>query len=162
ASGSSIRPRLWLSSVGLSKSAMAKPYRSAGKTRESAGPYPRALRAQTVATKARRSHQLHGPQSRIRHDIEFDPVALLDCEDGGLVGAPGEADEQGVAGADDCHPGEEDAEQAGDEGAGADRPEAPERDPGRGLGRQARRGLGLGEGVAKAVGGALWPPQVEP
>jgi MFS family permease len=84
-------------------------------------------------------------ERRGRLDVEADSVALLDRGDGSLPAAPGEGDEDRVAGSDrgDLRP---DPGQPGrDQGEGADRPQPLKGDPPGALRRQARRRPGAGE-----------------
>jgi MFS family permease len=98
-----------------------------------------------VAAEAGGSDEPDRLERRGRLDVEADSVALLDRGDGGLAAAPGEGDEDRVAGTDrgDLRP---DPGQSGrDQGEGADRPQPLEGDPPRALRRQARRRAGAGE-----------------
>src|SRR5262249_24939268 len=116
---------------------------------------------EAVAAQPRGADELDRAQGRVRDDVELDAVALLDPEGGGLVGAHRERREEGEAGADRGDPGVEDAEDPGRDLGQPDRPEPAEGDPRRRLVRQGGGGLGAGQGVADAVGGALGPPQAE-
>ncbi len=93
-----------------------------------------------VAVEPGRAHEANGLEGRGRLDVEADAVALLDRGDGALAAAPGERDQDRVAGADrgDLRP--DPARGADQQGEGADRPQAHEGDPAGGLGRQMRRG----------------------
>ncbi len=75
-----------------------------------------------------------------RLDVEAHPVASLDRGDSALATAPGERDQNRVSGADRGHLGPDPAGAADQEREGADRPQAHERDPARGLGGQVGRG----------------------
>src|SRR6476646_10098772 len=114
-----------------------------------------------TAPQPRRPHQLDRAQGVAGDDVELDAVAVLDAEDGGLAGVPGEGDDQCVAGADGGDAGEEDAEGAGGDRGEGDRPEAGEGDPGRALVGQRGGDPGAGEGVADVVGGAARAAEVD-
>ncbi len=93
-----------------------------------------------IAVEARRADQLHRLEARGGLDVEADAVAVLDPDDGRLAAAPEQRDQDRVAGADRRHLRPEPSGDARGEPEGADRPEAPEGDPRRGVGRQAGRG----------------------
>ena len=76
---------------------------------------------------------------------------MLDGEDGGLAGMPGESHQEGIAGAYYCHAGEEDAEDACCEGGDADGPEAAEGYAGRGLLGEGGGGAGFGDPGGRAA-----------
>ncbi|MDX6582642.1 MAG: hypothetical protein QOI10_1826 [Solirubrobacterales bacterium] len=92
-----------------------------------------------VAIKAGGADQLHRLERRGGLDVEAHAVAVLDRDDGVLAPAPGERDQDRVAGADRRDLGSDQAGHADHEGEGADRPEPHERDPARTLRRQAGR-----------------------
>ena len=99
----------------------------------------RLRRGGPVAVEARGAEQADGLERVRGLDVEADPVARLDRGDGALATAPGERDEDRVAGADRRHLGPEPAGDAHQEREGADRPQPHERDPGRRLGREVGR-----------------------
>ncbi len=93
-----------------------------------------------VAIETGGADQLHGLESRRGFDIEANAVAVLDRDHGMLAAAPGERDQNRVAGADRGDLRGEDARDPDQQGEGADRPQARERDPARALRGQAGRG----------------------
>jgi MFS family permease len=100
----------------------------------------RSLRGRwSVPVQARGADQPQRLQPRRRLDVEPDSVAFLDRGHRGLAAAPGEGDEDRVAGADRRHLRPHPGEAADDQREGSDRPEPQERDPARALGRQAGR-----------------------
>jgi MFS family permease len=107
-----------------------------------------------VAAEAGRAHELDRGEGRRRLDVEAHPVALLDRGDGLLAAAPGERDEDRVAGADGGHLRPDPCEPGGDEGERPDRPKPLERDPARALNRQARRRPRRGERPRHRLTGA--------
>jgi MFS family permease len=111
----------------------------------------RAVQSQ-VALEAGRADQAKRGEGRRGLDVEADPVALLDRQDGLLAPAPQQRHADGVAGADgrDLRPGPGQA--ARDEREDADRPEPLEREAGRALGRQAGRGARRGEDGRHGLG----------
>src|ERR1700760_1508908 len=114
-----------------------------------------------VAAESRGADELDRFEGAAGDDEEADAVALLDRLDGRLAGVPGEADDEGVAGADDRDAGEEEAEAAGDDRGEGDRPEALDRDPGGRLGGEGGGGFRPGERRPDVIAGALRPPQPE-
>ncbi len=92
-----------------------------------------------VAIQAGGADQLHGLEGGGGLDVEAHPVAVLDRDHRVLAAAPRERHQDGVAGADRGDLRGEDAGDPDQQGEGADRPQAHERDPARGLGRQAGR-----------------------
>jgi MFS family permease len=112
-----------------------------------------------VAVEAGGADQPHGLNGRGRLDVEADAVALLDRGDGLLPPAPGEGDEDRVAGADRGDLGPAPAGRAGKERECPDRPEAADRNPGRALGRQAGRRSRRGEHGSDRVAGAGRAPE---
>jgi len=122
----------------------------------------RRLRARRpVAVEAGSAHKADRLEGRGGLDVEADPVAFLDRGDGALAPAPGERDRDRVAGADRRDLGPEPAGTAGEEGEGADRPEAKEGDPGRALRRQAGRRSRAGENPAHRIRRARRAPEPE-
>ena len=98
-----------------------------------------------LAVEPRGAQQLDRLEGRGGLDVEADPVAVLDRGDGALTAAPGERDQDRVAGADRGNLRREDAGDPDQQGEGADRPQPHERDPARALRRQAGRGACAGE-----------------
>ena len=96
-------------------------------------------RGGAVAVEAGGADQLHGLKRGRRFDVEPNPVAVLDRDDGVLAAAPGERHQDPVAGADRGDLRGEDSGNPDQQREGADRPQAHERDPARALGRQAGR-----------------------
>jgi len=92
-----------------------------------------------VAVKARGAQEANGLEGVGGLDVEADAVARLDRSNGALATAPGERDQDRVAGADrrDLRP--EPARAANEQSERADRPQPHERDPGRRLGREVGR-----------------------
>ncbi len=107
-----------------------------------------------VAAEAGRAYEPDRGEGRRRLDVEADPVALLDRGDGLLAAAPGERDEDRVAGADRGHLRPDPREPGGDERYRPDRPKPLERDPARALNRQARRRPRRGERLGHRLTGA--------
>jgi MFS family permease len=93
-----------------------------------------------VAVQAGRPDELHGLDGRGRLDVEADAVAILDRDDRVFAAAPGQRDEDRIAGADRRNLRSQDSGDADEQREDADRPQAHERDPARALRRQARRG----------------------
>ncbi len=93
-----------------------------------------------VAIEAGGAHQANGLEGRGRLDVEADPVARLDRLDGALATAPGERDQDRVAGADRRHLRPDPARSADQDREGADRPQAHERNPAGALAGQMGRG----------------------
>jgi MFS family permease len=93
-----------------------------------------------VTVEAGRAHQADGLEGRGGLDVEADAVALLDRGDRALATTPGKRDEDRVAGTDRRHLRQEPADRADHQRERSDRPQAHERDPGRGLGGQVGRG----------------------
>ncbi len=94
----------------------------------------------TVAVEAGGPDQLHRLERRRGLDVETDAVAFLDRGDGVLATAPGERNQDRVAGADRRDLGGKPAGDPDQQGEGTDRPQPHERDPARALRRQAGRG----------------------
>jgi len=107
-----------------------------------------------VAAEARGANEPHRAERRGGLDVEADPVAVLDRADGLLPPAPGERDQDRVAGADrgDLRP--DPGEAGGDEREGADRPQPLEREPARAVGREARRRPRRGQHPSHRLAGA--------
>ena len=104
------------------------------------GRWRRGLRPRRpVAVEARRADQLHWLERRGGLDVEADSVALLDRRDGALASAPGERDQDRVAGPAPGDLGPDPARDSDREREQEHRPQTPERDPARGLRRQAGR-----------------------
>jgi MFS family permease len=99
-------------------------------------------RGRAVAVEAGGADQLHRLEGGGQLDVEANTVAVLDRDDGLVATAPGERDQDRVAGADRGHLRREDARHPDQQREGADRPQAHERDPARALRRQAGRGAG--------------------
>ena len=98
-----------------------------------------------VSLKARGADQPDGAERRGRLDVEPDAVALLDGRDGLVAAAPGEGDEDRVAGADGGDLRPDPGQPGAEDGEHADRPKPLERDPARALGREAGRRSRRGE-----------------
>jgi MFS family permease len=110
------------------------------------GRWSRGLRARwPLPVEAGGADQLHRLQRRGGLDVEAHSVALLDRGHRSLPGAPGERDQDRVAGADrrDLRPNPPGGANADREGE--DRPQTPERDPAWALGGQAGRRARPGE-----------------
>ncbi len=119
----------------------------------------RLRRRPAVAIQAWRANQLHRLERRTGLDVEAHPVALFDRRDGVLAPAPGERDQDRVAGADRRDLG---GDQAGDPGRKreeADRPKPHQRDPARTLRRQAGRGARPCEQPGNRLGRARRTPE---
>jgi MFS family permease len=93
-----------------------------------------------VAIEAGGTDQLHRLEGGRGLDVEAHAVAVLDRDHGVLAAAPGERDQDRVAGADRGDLRGEPAGDPGEQGEGADRPESHEGDPAGALGGQAGRG----------------------
>jgi MFS family permease len=119
-------------------------------------------RGGAVAVEAGGADQLHGLQGGRELDVEADPVAGLDRGDGVLAAAPGERDQDRVAGADRRHLGGKPARRPNQQGEGTDRPQAHERDPARALRRQAGRGAGACEQPRDRVRGPRRAAEPDP
>ncbi|HEX2129638.1 MAG TPA: MFS transporter [Solirubrobacterales bacterium] len=115
-----------------------------------------------IAVETRGADQLDRLERRGGLDIEADTVAFLDRGDGGLASAPGQRDQDRVAGADcgDLRP--RPAEDSCGERERANGPQADEGDPARAFGREAGRRPRGGEGVAHRLGRARRAPEREP
>jgi MFS family permease len=100
----------------------------------------RSGRGGAVTVEPGGADQLHRLEGGGRLDVEANSVALLDRGDSVFATAPGERDQDRVAGADRRHLGSEPTGGAHQQGEGADRPQTHERDPARALRRQAGRG----------------------
>jgi MFS family permease len=118
-------------------------------------------RGSSVTTEPGSADQLDRGEGRGRLDVEADSVALLDGRDGLLAAAPGERDQDRVAGADrgDLRP--DPCEARGDQGEDADRPEPLKRDPARAVQRQARGRTRSCEHPGQGLAGALRAPERE-
>jgi MFS family permease len=115
-----------------------------------------------VTLQAGGADQLHGGERRAGLDVEPGSVALLDRGDGLLSPAPGERDQDRVAGADRRDLGPDPGEAGGNKGKDADRPQPLERDPARALQRKARGRSRRGERPGHRLPGSVRPPQPEP
>jgi len=98
-----------------------------------------------VAGEPRRPDQLDRAEGRRGLDVEPDPVPLLDRGDGLVAAAPGQRDQDRVAGADGGDLRPDPGEAGADEREQPDRPQPLKRDPARALDRQARRRSRRGE-----------------
>jgi MFS family permease len=118
----------------------------------------RVRRRGPVAVEARGADQPQRLEGRRRLDVEADPVAVLDRRHRLLATAPGERDQDRVAGPDRGHLRPDPAGAADEQREQPDRPEAQKGDPGRALGGQAGRCASAGENPrgcrADAVGAA--------
>jgi MFS family permease len=112
-----------------------------------------------VAAEAGSADELDGLQGRRRLDVEANAVALLDRGDGSLAPAPGERNQDRVAGADGGDLRPDPGEAGRDQREGADRPKPHERDPARALGRQAGRRPCRGERPSHRLGGTRRAPK---
>jgi hypothetical protein len=114
-----------------------------------------------VAVEARGADQLQGLERRRELDVEAHPVTVLDRDHGRLATAPEERDPDRVAGADrrDLRPGP--AGGSDQQGEGADRPQARERDPAGTVRRQARRRASAGKDPRHRLRGARRPAEDE-
>jgi len=108
-----------------------------------------------VPVQARGAGQLHRRERRAGLDVEPDSVALLDRGDGLLAAAPGQRDQDRVAGADGSDLGPDPGEAGGDQREGADRPQPLERDPARALHGKARRRSRRGERPGHRLSGPV-------
>ena len=115
-----------------------------------------------VAVEARGSHQPDRLERRRGLDVEADTVALLDRGDRALPSAPGERDQDRVAGADRRDLRGEQPHDPDRQREGADRPQPHERDPARALRRQAGRGARPCEQPRDRLRGTLRSPQPDP
>ena len=114
-----------------------------------------------IATEPRGANQLDRLQRRRGLDVETDAVALFDGRHRRLAASPGERDQDRVTGADGRHSRPDPGDDAADERERADRPQAPEGDPSRALGRQARRRPRPRQRPRHRFGGAGRAPQLQ-
>ncbi len=114
-----------------------------------------------VPVQAGGSNQLHGFEGGRGLDVEADAVAFLDRGDRPLAPAPGERDQDGVAGPDQGNLRPDPACAADQERERAHGPQAQKRDPRRALARQARGGPRAREHAADGVRGARRAAEVD-
>jgi MFS family permease len=114
-----------------------------------------------VAAETRGADELDGLEGRRGLDVEPNAVALLDRRDGGFAPAPGERNENGVAGTDGRDLRPDPGQTGGDHGEGADRPQPHERDSSRALGREAGRGPCRGQRPTHRLGRPRRAPKEE-
>jgi MFS family permease len=122
----------------------------------------RVRRRGTVAVEARGADQPQRLEGRRGLDVEANPVAVLDRRHRGLAPAPGERDQDRVAGSDRRHLRPYPAGAADDEGEDPDRPQPQEGDPARALGREAGRRAGAGEHPRGRLADPLGAPEPDP
>jgi MFS family permease len=119
----------------------------------------RLRRRRAIPVKTGRSDQTHGLERRRGLDVEPHAVSFLDRRDGSVAPAPGERNEERVAGTDGRdlrpHPGET----ANDQRERADRPQPEKGDPARALGRETGRRSRAGEGAGNRLGRTCGAPE---
>lgn len=98
-------------------------------------------------------------EGRGRLDVELDAVASLDRGDRGLAAAPGERDQDRVAGADRRHLRPQPGQPAGEQRERPDRPQPMKRDPGRRRRRHRGGGASSGERSGHRLPGPLRAPE---
>jgi MFS family permease len=118
-------------------------------------------RRRAIPVKTGRSNQTHGLERRRGLHVESHAVSFLDRGDGGVAPAPGERNEDRVAGTDrrDLRPYP--GEPANDQRECADRPQPQKGDPARALGRETGRRSRAGQRSGDRLGRARGAPEPE-